>query len=122
MSDATLVAPAVEEAPAVDHPFAQAVPGAVTGKYIEETDNALVVAPEKLVEFLTYLRDKEGYDYLSNLSCTDYSLYKGKQRAGVAERFDVVYHIYSTKKGGGPVALHVRVPKNDTIPSATSVY
>lgn len=122
MSDATLVAPAVEQAPAVDLPFAQTVPGAVTGKYVEETDNALVVAPEKLIEFLTYLRDKEGYDYLGNLSCTDYSLYKGKQRAGVSERFDVVYHIYNTKKGGGPVALHVRVPKNDTIPSATSVY
>jgi NADH-quinone oxidoreductase subunit C/D len=128
MSDATMVAgdPAVEvpavEAPAIDHPFAQAVPGAVIGKYAEESDNALVVAPGKLLEFLTYLRDQEGYDYLGNLSCTDFSAYKGKLRAGVSERFDVVYHIYNTKQGGGPVSLRVRVPKDDTIPSATSVY
>jgi NADH-quinone oxidoreductase subunit C/D len=89
---------------------------------VEESDKALVIAPEKLIEFLTYLRDKEDYDFLGNLTCTDYSAYKGKVRAGIPERFDVVYHIYSTKKGGGPVALHVRVPKNDTIPSATAVY
>jgi NADH-quinone oxidoreductase subunit D/NADH-quinone oxidoreductase subunit C/D len=112
----------VADAPAVDHPYAQAVPGAVIGKYAEESDNALVIAPAKLIEFLTYLRDTEGYDLLGNLSCTDYSAYKGKQRAGVTERFDVVYHIYNTKKGGGPVALHVRVPKDETIPSATLVY
>ena len=123
MSDATMVAgAAIADAPAVDHPYAQAVPGAVIGKYAEGSDNALVIAPDKLIEFLTYLRDKESYDFLGNLSCTDYSAYKGKLRAGITERFDVVYHIYSTKKGGGPVALHVRVPKNDTIPSATSVY
>ncbi len=61
-------------------PYAQAVPGAVIGKYVEESDNALVIAPEKLIDFLTYLRDTEGYDYLGNLSCTDYSAYKGKQR------------------------------------------
>jgi NADH:ubiquinone oxidoreductase subunit D/NADH:ubiquinone oxidoreductase subunit C len=122
MSDAIMVADVSDDAPAVDHPFVQAVPGAVIGKYVEETDNALVIDSEKLLDFLTYLRDNEGYDFLSNLTCTDYLTYKGKARAGVSERFDVVYHIYNTKKGGGPVALHVRVPKNDTIPSATSVY
>ena len=34
----------------------------------------------------------------------------------------MVYHLYSTSKGGGPVRLHVRVPENETLPSATGVY
>ncbi len=52
----------------------------------------------------------------------DYSAYGGKARSGVGERFDVVYHLYSTSKGGGALPLHVRVPENETVPSATSVY
>ncbi len=80
------------------------------------------MAPDKLLPLLTHLRDREGYDFLSGVTCVDYSTYKGKARAGIAERFDVVYHLYSTKKGGGPVRLHVRVPENETVPSATSVY
>ena len=52
----------------------------------------------------------------------DYSAYGGKARSGVSERFDVVYHLYSTTKGGGALPLHVRVPENETVPSATSVY
>jgi NADH-quinone oxidoreductase subunit D/NADH-quinone oxidoreductase subunit C/D len=115
MSDATLVA----EAPAVDHPFAQAVPGAVIGTYAEETEKALVVAPDKLIEFLTYLRDREQYDFLSSVTAVDYSAYKGKLRSGIKDRFEVVYHLYSTHKGGGPVVLHVRVPGNETIPAQT---
>jgi NADH-quinone oxidoreductase subunit C/D len=34
----------------------------------------------------------------------------------------VVYHLYSTKKGGGPVRLHVRVPGERDRAFATSVY
>jgi NADH/F420H2 dehydrogenase subunit C len=109
-------------APAIDHPLAAAVPGAVIGKWAEETDPALLIAPDKLLDFLTYLRDQEGYDLLSGLTCVDYSAYKGKLRAGIAERFDVVYHLYSTQKGGGHVALHVPVPGDETVPSATSIY
>ncbi|HXF64381.1 MAG TPA: NADH-quinone oxidoreductase subunit C [Caldilineaceae bacterium] len=111
-----------EAPPAVDHPYAAAVPGAVIGKWAEETEPALVIAPDKLLDFLTFLRDEESYDLLSSVTCVDYSAYKGKARAGIAERFDVVYHLYSTKKGGGPVVLHVRVPDDETVPSATSVY
>ncbi|MCC6166497.1 MAG: NADH-quinone oxidoreductase subunit D [Caldilineaceae bacterium] len=121
MSDAIVVTES-PDTPAVDSPFAQAVPGAVVGQWAEESERALVVAPDKLVDFLTYLRDQEQYDFLSGVTCVDYSAYKGKLRAGVAERFDVVYHLYSTQKGGGPVVLHVRVPKNETVPSATGVY
>lgn len=118
MSDATVVA----DAPAVDHPLAQAVPGAVVATYGEGENQALIVAPEKLIEFLTYLRDREQYDFLSNLSVVDYSAYKGKESPANGARFHVIYHIYSTAKGGGPVALHVPVPQDETVPSATLVY
>ena len=127
MSDVVAATPeetAASAAPVVETslPFAKAVPDAVIGTWAEETDAALVVAPAKLLAFLTHLRDVEGYDFLSSVTCVDYSAYKGKARAGIAERFDTVYHIYSTSKGGGPVRLHVRVPENETVPSATSVY
>ncbi|MCB0022295.1 MAG: NADH-quinone oxidoreductase subunit C, partial [Caldilinea sp.] len=120
MSEATAVA----TAPAVDSslPYNDAVPGAVVGTWADDTDKALFVAPDKLIDLLTHLRDKEQYDLLANLTCVDYQAYKGKARAGISERFDVVYHLYSTAKGGGPVRLHVRVPEGDTIASATSVY
>ncbi len=120
MSEATIV----ETAPTVDPslPYGDAVPGAVIGVWAEETDKALVVEPDKLLSLLQHLRDRESYDFLSSVTCVDYSTYKGKLRSGVSERFDVVYHLYSTQKGGGPVRLHVRVPENDTVASATSVY
>lgn len=126
MSDATTVAETMvepgAETPAVDHPLSRAVPGAVIGKWSEESEPSLVIAPDKLIEFLTYLRDQEQYDFLSGVTCVDYSAYKGKLRAGVSDRFEIVYHVYSTHKGGGPVVLRVRVPDNETVPSATSVY
>jgi NADH-quinone oxidoreductase subunit D/NADH-quinone oxidoreductase subunit C/D len=96
--------------------LSNAVPGAVT----EQLSNGdLVVAREKLIEFSTYLRDQAGYDYLSNVTGVDYLGYKGRSEAN---RFEVVYHVYSTK-GGGPVVMHVRAPANDPIvPSVISVW
>jgi NADH-quinone oxidoreductase subunit C/D len=121
MSEATAVATApVATDPSL--PFSQEVPGAVIGEWAADSDQALFVAPDKLLPLLTHLRYREGYDFLSSVTCVDYSAYKGKARAGISERFDVVYHIYSTRQGGGPVRLHVRVPENETVPSATSVY
>jgi len=103
-------------------PYNDVVPGAVIGVWASDTDKALFVAPDKLLSLLLHLRDMEGYDFLSSVTAVDYSAYKGKARAGIAERLDVVYHLYSTKKGGGPVRLHVRVPADETVPSATNVY
>ncbi|MBV7339706.1 NADH-quinone oxidoreductase subunit D [Chloroflexi bacterium TSY] len=128
MSDAVAEAPVAEE-PTVDGqeidsslPYNDAVPGAVLGQWAEETDPGLIVAPDKLISLLMHLRDTEKYDLLSSLTCVDYESYGGKQRAGVSERFDTVYHLFSTSKGGGHLKLHVRVPENETVPSATSVY
>ena len=120
MSTPTLVAPATDTAGSL--PYNNAVPGAVIGTWADDTDQALFVAPDKLIALLLHLRDHEGYDFLSSVTCVDYSTYKGKARAGIAERFDVVYHLYSTTKGGGPVRLHVRVPEDEAVPTATGVF
>jgi len=120
MSTPTLVAPEATSDSSL--PYNDAVPGAVIGVWAEDTDKALFVAPDKLLPLLTHLRDREGYDFLSGVTCVDYLTYKGKARTGITERFDVVYHLYSTMKGGGPVRLHVRVPENETVASATGVY
>lgn len=120
MSNATGVATAETVDTAL--PYNDAVPGAVLGSWAADSDQALVVAPDKLLPLLTYLRDKQGYDYLSSVTAVDYSAYKGKARTGVAGRYDVVYHLYSTGKGGGPLRLHARVPDSETVPSAVSVY
>ena len=103
-------------------PYGNAVPGAVIGTWTDNGGASLVVAPDKLIALLTHLRDKEQYDFLSNLTCVDYLNYGGKQRSGVTERFEVVYHLYSTHKKGGHLSLRTRVPDGDTIPSATAVY
>ena len=94
---------AVAGAPAIDHPYNQSVPGAIIGTWADDTEKALFVAPDKLLALLTHLRDNERYDFLSNVTAVDYQTYKGKLRAGIKERFDVVYHLYSTAKGGGPI-------------------
>ncbi|WP_343424219.1 NADH-quinone oxidoreductase subunit C [Candidatus Amarolinea dominans] len=94
-----------------------AVPGAVTATL---PNGDLVVAREKLIEFSTYLRDKAGYDYLSNVTGVDYLGYKGRTEA---DRFEVVYHVFSTRQGGGPVTMHVRAPASDpSVPSVISVW
>ncbi len=122
IADAPIETTTTSSASAFDHPYNQAVPGAILGTWLEETEKTLFVAPDKLLSLLTHLRDKQGYDFLSNLTCTDYSAYKGKLRTGISERFDVVYHLYSTSKGGGSLSLHVPVPESETIASATGIY
>ena len=95
-------------------PYNDAVPGAVVGTWADDTDKALFVAPDKLLALLAHLRDREGYDFLSSVTCVDYSAYKGKARGGIAERFDVVYHLYSTQEGRRPrAAARARARERD---------
>ncbi len=94
----------------------EAVPGAV----LAEENGALIVSPDKLVEFGKYLRDKAGYDYLSSVTGVDYLTYPGRD---ASNRFEVVYHLYSIERGGGPLVLKVRVPEdNPEVPSLVSVW
>jgi NADH-quinone oxidoreductase subunit C/D len=73
-----------------------------------------IVAPEKLLEFATYLRDELGYDFLTNLAGVDY-LPEGKM--------EVVYNVFKTT--GGPIlSFKVQVPRVDPIkiPSVISIW
>ncbi len=41
-----------EESPAFEHPYNDAVPGAVIGIWADDTDSSLVVAPDKLLSLV----------------------------------------------------------------------
>ena len=75
---------------------------------------ALVIRPDALVAVSQHLKLKPdlSLDYLTNLTCVDYQ-----------DCYEVVYHLYSMKLPGPPVALKVRAQKQDPhVPSVTSVW
>lgn len=63
----------------------------------QETRNFTILVPAaSLVDVATHLRDDMGFDYLSDVTSVDYP-----------ERFEVVYHLYSMKRGGTVLTLKV---------------
>jgi NADH-quinone oxidoreductase subunit B/C/D len=79
--------------------------------------DTLVVDPARLIQVGLYLRDSQdlAYDLLSNVTGVDY--------LGRDPRFEVVYHLYSTSRGGGPLVLKARAPEEGPeIPSLISVW
>jgi len=79
--------------------------------------DTLVVDPSRLIQVGEYLRDSQdlAYDLLSNVTGVDY--------LGRDPRFEVVYHLYSTSRGSGPLVLKARAPEEDPqVPSLTSVW
>ncbi|NOZ71551.1 MAG: NADH-quinone oxidoreductase subunit D [Chloroflexi bacterium] len=105
---------AVVDAPTL--PYADAVPGAV----LAADEFGILVNPEKLVEFALYLRNEEGFDYLSALTGVDYLGFEGRT---AEDRFEIVYHLFNTKKGGDGIVLKVRLPENDPeVASLVKVY
>ncbi len=79
-----------------DLPYNDAVPGAI----LEQAKNGLVVAADKLVELATYLRDHEGYDYLSMVTSLDWPQY-----------FEVIYYLYGVSQPKGELVLRVRLAR-----------
>jgi NADH-quinone oxidoreductase subunit C/D len=76
-----------------------------------------VADPARLIQVGEYLRNTEelAYDLLSNVTGVDY--------LGRDPRFEVVYHLYSTSRGGGPLVLKARATEEEpVIPSLTSVW
>ena len=73
----------------------------------------VVIKPERLVELVTFLRDQAGMDFLSNLAGVDRP-----------DRFEVIYHLYSTRNPAAPFALKVMLPDkvNPHLPSVTGVW
>ena len=97
-------------------PYADAVPGAV----LDADDSGIIVDRDKLVDFALYLRNEEGFDFLSSLQAVDYLGYPGRT---AADRFEVVYHLFNTKEGGDGIVLKVRLPEDDPqLPSVILVW
>jgi NADH-quinone oxidoreductase subunit C/D len=103
------VAPTPSGAAEAALPFNDAVPGAV----LEATKNGLVVAAERLVELATYLRDQEGYDYLSMVTSVDWPAY-----------LEVVYYLYGVAHPKEALVLRVRLPDkaNPQVSSLISLW
>ncbi len=80
----------------------------------EETkDFTLIVPADRLVAVATHLRDHLGFDYLSNVTSVDYP-----------DRFEVVYHLFSMKRGGGVLTLKVHLPDKEhpEVDSVTPIW
>jgi NADH-quinone oxidoreductase subunit C/D len=90
-------------------PFNAAVPGAV----LEVSKNGLIIAPERLPELATYLRDHEGYDYLSMVTSVDWPDY-----------LEVVYYLYGVAKPKDCLVLKARLTDkvNPELPSVVSIW
>jgi NADH-quinone oxidoreductase subunit C/D len=79
--------------------------------------DTLVADSARLIQVGEYLRDTEelAYNLLSNVTGVDY--------LGRDPRFEVVYHLYSTSRGGGSLVLKARATEEEpVIPSLTSVW
>ncbi len=77
----------------------------------------IIVAPEKIVEVATFLRDKLGLDYPNGVSAVDYNR---------EARFEIIYHLLSMQdkeKRDILVNLKESVPRNSAkAPSLVNVW
>ena len=81
-------------------------------EYLEGKDPAVLVKGENLVDLAQHLREEQDYDYCASITGVDYE-----------DRFEVVYHLYSTTRKGGPVILKVHATRdNPEVPSVVSIW
>ena len=74
----------------------------------------LIIPAEKLVEISEYVHDNLGFNYLSCLTGIDLI---------DDNKMEVVYHTFSTEKGGGPIVLKVQVDRdNPEVPSVVPIW
>jgi NADH-quinone oxidoreductase subunit C/D len=96
---------------AIEAQLNRAFPGAV----VDRDGNWLVFDPAQLSAVATHLRDELGFDYLTNVSASDYP-----------DRLEVVYNLYSTRpdQQGPGIPFKVRVPDkaDPRVPSVTPVW
>ena len=121
------------------------VPGLVEQKDAHD-ETTLVVERDSLVDACTYLRDELGFDFLSDVSPTDYL---GWGEAGVAgyvgtaagrdinspathgyqklperkpKRFSMNYHLLALRQGGRRVRVQVWVDDGESVPTVIRVW
>ncbi len=118
MSEMTLEAP--QETLAYDNPIDAAIANLKERYPDEVVDDSrdgyegVIVAPDRLVEVATALRDELGYNYLSSVTGVDLIQ---------DDKMEVVYHVYSIEKGGGPVVLKAQTDRADAVvPSLVPVW
>ena len=122
-----------------------AVPGLVETKE-GHGETTLVVDPARLVEACTYLRDEEGFDFLSDISATDYlgwgahgvsgyigtavgrdlnaPMTQGYQKLPEPKpkRFAMNYHLLAVSDGSRRVRVQVWLDDGEPVPSVIEVW
>jgi NADH:ubiquinone oxidoreductase subunit D/NADH:ubiquinone oxidoreductase subunit C len=87
----------------------------VNGAVVSSSSAGIVIQEDKLVDTLTWLKNSPdlAYDYFNQVTAVDWP-----------DRFEVVYHISSTARGGPPLALKINLndKENPIIPTAAPVY
>ncbi len=97
--------------------------------------HSLLVSADSLVEVMALLREKHGFDLLSNVTGVDWPdpakadavavTGEGEETPPAAGFLEVVYHLYSTTRRLGPLVVRARTADrggNAVIPSVVSVY
>jgi NADH-quinone oxidoreductase subunit C len=87
--------------------------GAVAGFHLAYGELTLTAPANRVVEALTLLRDKFGFEQLIDLAGVDYP--------DRARRFDVVYHLLSLSQNRR-VRLKIETDEDTPVPTITGVY
>jgi NADH/F420H2 dehydrogenase subunit C len=94
-------------------------------------DSSVFVEPKDLAAVCRYLKEAERFrmDYLANLTAVDYppdlpaAPTLNQTSAAQAGRMDMVYHLYSIEKKQGPIALKVKlIRQQPTVDSVTPIW
>jgi NADH-quinone oxidoreductase subunit C len=109
-------------------------------------ETTLVVEPARLIEACEYLRDEEGFGFLSDISAADFlgwgskgvsgyigtasgrdlnaPLTQGFQRLPALKpnRFSVNYHLLALREGAPRIRVQVWLDEGESVPSVVSVW
>jgi len=107
--------PEGKEPPAFLTALQAALPGAVGQVSYWVGDWAIIVNPDRLLEVGTWLRDGEGasFDFCSDVTAIDWP--------ARAQRFDLVYNLYSTRYCHR-IRIKARVSDGEAAPSVSGIW
>jgi NADH-quinone oxidoreductase subunit C len=93
-----------------------ALPGATVALSYHLKDWTVIVAPDRVLDVATWLRDTDGarFDYCSDVTAVDWPTREGA-------RFDLVYCLYSTTLRQR-VRMKARLPEGQSVASVTGLW